>query len=139
MKMSVETYYRILQHDPKGRLVKDTGLVPSHSYVIQFLELVNAFMDSIDKNATDVDGAESVLVMDAAGEIETKGRVSAAIGEDTYGIVVGTNATETALANENYKLDTKILHSATEEANKLNYQAVLFTAPAVADGYVDFD
>lgn len=132
------TYYRILKHDPGGRLVSDSGMIPSHSYVIQFLEIFDALWNKTDKNATDVTGAESVL-MDVSDNIETKGRLGAAVGEDTHGIVVGTNAGTTAEGNENYALDTKILHSAIGEANKLNYQAVITTAAAVDGANVDYD
>lgn len=138
MKMMIETYYRILKHSPEGKLVKDSGLIPSHSYVIQFLELIESFHSTLDKNATDVTGAESVLV-DASNNVGINGRANAGAGNDTYGIVVGTNAGATAEANENYKLDTKILHSAVGAADKLNYQAVTFVAPHVVGANVDFD
>lgn len=136
--MQLETYYRILKHDPNGKLVKDTGLIPSRSYVIQFLELMEAFLDSEDKNATDVTGAESVL-MDNSDNVETKGRMDAAVGDDTYGIVVGTNAGVSAESNEDYALDTKIEHSAVGAAGKLNYQAVTFVAARVIGANVDLD
>ena len=137
-KMSVETYYRILKHNRNGGLVKDTGLMPSRSYVIQFLELLEAALSTADKTATDVDGAESILA-DVSDDIETKGRVDAGVGGDTYGIVVGTNAGTTAEDNENYALDTKILHSAVGAAGCLNYQAITFVAPREVGANVDFD
>ncbi|GAG87019.1 unnamed protein product [marine sediment metagenome] len=46
----IETYYRILKHDPAGKLVKDTGLVQSHSYVVQFLELMDGIFTDRDIN-----------------------------------------------------------------------------------------
>lgn len=138
MKMSLETYYRILKHDPLGRLVKDTGLLPSHSYVIQFLEYIWACFYGTNKSATDVDNAESVLV--DASEFQSRfGRIDAGIGNDTHGIVVGTNAGTTAEDNENYKLDTKILHSAVGAADKLNYQAVTFVKAREVGANVDLD
>lgn len=139
MRGMIETYYRIMKHDPMGRLVSDTGLVPSHSYVIQFLELMEAWMGARDKDATDVDGAETVLMDTTPDQASTKGRADPAVGDDTHGVVVGTNATETAEDNENYKLDTKILHSATGEAGKLNYQAVTLVKARVVGANVDLD
>ena len=132
----METYYRILKHDPKGRLVSDTGLVPSHSYVIQFLELLEAFWTRTDKDATDVDGAESVL-NDVSAAANGYGQCGAGIGDDTHGIVVGTNATTTPEDNENYKLDTKIAEGVGE--GQLGYQGVVFVVPVVDGANVDLD
>ncbi|HUW46256.1 MAG TPA: hypothetical protein VMW50_10745 [Dehalococcoidia bacterium] len=132
----METYYRLLKHDPEGKLVKDSGLIPSHSYVIQFLELIEAFFDSKDKSATDVDSAESVL-MDISDGLGSKGLVSAGVGDDTYGIVVGTNDGATSEDNENYALDTKIASGAG--AGQLTYQAVTFVAPRIVGTNIDFD
>ena len=133
----IETYYRILRHDPGGRLVSDTGLIPSHSYVIQFLEIFDAIWNRTDKNATDVDGAETRMITTAIA-LSNQGRVDAGVGADTYGLVVGTNAGTTAEDNENYSLDTKILHSGIGDAGKLNYQALTFVAPHVDAPNVDF-
>lgn len=138
MKMRLETYYRILKHDPDGKLVKDTGLLPSHSYVIQFLEYFEGLFKSEDKTATDVDNAEN-LIMDITAILQNQGPVNAGVGVDTYGIVVGTNAGTTAEDNLNYALDTKIEHSAVGAAGKLNYQAVTITAPGVVGPNVDMD
>lgn len=136
-----ETYYRILKHNPDGKLVKDSGMVPSHSYVIQFLELIEGQIKStniFDKLATDVDGAESIIV-EGDGDMVYQNRVDALASDDTHGIVVGTNDGASAEDNEDYALDTKILHSAVGEAGKMNYQAVTFLAPAVDGANVDFD
>jgi len=134
----IETYYRILKHDPEGRLVKDTGLIPSHSYVIQFLEFIWSLWAKTDKTATDVSGAESVLC-DVSDATDTKFRYNAPALNDTYGIVVGTNAGTTAEDNENYALDTKIAHSGVGAAGCLNYQAVTFVAPRVVGPNIDLD
>jgi len=131
-----ETYYRILKHDSEGRLIKDTGLVQSHSYVIQFLELLESLFENIAKNATDVDGNESVLT-DYIDAMNTKGRADAGVGGDTYGVVVGTNAGTTAEDNENYALDTKIMHGAG--GGQLSYQAVTFVKARVVGPNVDLD
>ncbi|GAH83350.1 unnamed protein product, partial [marine sediment metagenome] len=90
--MIVETYYRILKHNPEGHLVKDSGMIPCRSYVIQFLEMLEAFLGSRDKSAIDVDNAESVLV-DVSDTPPGYVKVNAGVGDDTYGIVVGTGDT----------------------------------------------
>lgn len=131
-------YYRMLQHDSDGNLVKDSGLLPSHSYVLQFLQMIEALFNRISKNAKDVDGGSTAIIT-AATAIQNRGRVDGATGDDTHGIVVGTNAGSTPEDNENYKLDTKILHSATGEAGKLNYRNVSFVAPVDVGGNVDLD
>lgn len=136
--MNLKLYYRMRVHDPDGSLVKDTGLVPSHSYVIQFLELVKAFLDGVNVTATDVNGDERPLY--EAGRLATDiGNVKAPALTAAYGIVVGTNDGATAEDNENYKLDTKILHDATGAAGKMNYRDVTFVAPREVGPNVDLD
>lgn len=134
----METYYRILKHDSKGKLVKDSGLIPSHSYVIQFLELIGPLMRGHSKLATDVDGAESYIMGAYPPDaIKDYGRMNAGVGNVTHGIVVGTNDGATPEDNENYKLDTKILHGGT--AGKLYYQATTFVAPRTVGPNIDLD
>ena len=136
--MKLELYYRMLKHDPDGVLVKDTGLIPSGSYVIQFLELIQAVFDGINKDATDVNGAEQ-LIYRLDQTLYWYVKVQAPALDDTYGIVVGTNAGTTAEDNENYALDTKILHSAIGDAGKMNYRDGSFVAPRVVGPNIDFD
>lgn len=136
MKMMLETYYRILKHGPNGKLVKDTGLITSHSYVIQFLELIESFFGSTAKIATDIDGVESNLTK-RPDQIQNMGRVDAGIGTDDYGIVVGINTGSSAEDNEDYVLDTPIAEGSAE--GELSYQAVTFITPTVDAPNVDFD
>jgi hypothetical protein len=133
MKM-IEIYYRLLLHDRKGKIIKDTGEIPSHSYVIQFLELINGYFDGVAITATDVNGAESTLL--GTSRIAYYGNLNAPATNDTFGIVVGTNAGLTPVSNTDYKLDTKILHGSAI-ADKLKYGAVTFTAPAVVEANID--
>ena len=136
----IETYYRILKHNSKGKLVKDSGLIHCHSYVIQFLEMLRgALLNNVASvNATDVDGAET-LIWYNSGAIQGSGRINALAGDDTYGIVVGTNAGSTPENNENYELDTKIIHSAVGAAGQLNYQAVTMLTARVVGANIDLD
>lgn len=138
IKMSVEMYYRIRKHDPDGVLVSDTGLIPSHSYVIQFLEMIEGLFSGEDVTVTDIAGAESVLI-DASDAISGYLYAKGGVGNDTWSIVVGTNAGTTAEDNLNYQLDTKILHSAVGAAGKLNYQVSFGVAARVVGPNVDMD
>lgn len=138
--MGFETFVRLILTDKEGKVEKDTGKMPSSSYVIQFLELIYPLLSRIGSyDATDVTGAESKITKDAAIDYQYIGRVDAAVLVDAYGIVVGTNAGSTPEANENYNLDTKILHSAVGAAGCLNYRAVTFVVPVVDGANVDFD
>lgn len=132
----IETYYRILKHDPEGKLVKDSGLIPSHSYVIQFLELVEGFIRNVVKSATDVDGAESYIRY-SSYLIPQIGRLDAAYGNVLHGLVVGTNDGASAEDNEDYNLDTKILHGAG--GGQLLYQVVTLVAPRTVGPNIDLD
>jgi len=135
MKM-MEVYYRVMKHKPDGKLVKDTGLIPSHSFVVQFLEFFQSLCKAANVTATDVTGAESVL-NDVSDDISTKSQYRAGVGNDTFGIVVGTNAGTTAVDNENYALDTKIVTGSG--ANQLSYQAVTIVAPRTVGANIDMD
>jgi len=135
--MGMKAYRRILVHNARGELVRDSGLVPCNSYVRQFLDLVEAFFKRVDKTAKDVDG-NPTIIYDADQNANLNGVVHAGVGVDAFGIVVGTNAGITPEDNANYKLDTKILHSGTGEAGRMNYQQGTFVAPQVIAGNVDF-
>jgi len=134
----IETYYRLQIHDREGVLVRDSGEVPSHSYVIQFLEMVEGWVNDENKIATDVDNAETRIAWDT-GFDDFSGDINAVAGDDNHGIVVGTNTGPTAEDNLNYKLDTKILHSAVGAAGKLNYQAMTWVAPRTVGLNIDLD
>lgn len=131
-----ELFYRIMIHDREGNLVEDTGKKKSHSYVIQFLELVEALFEGISKNATDTSGAETQLYKSNINNANI-GRCDAGVGDATYGIVVGTNAGGSPEDNEDYALDTKIANGAG--AGQLQYQSMNFFVPAVDGANVDFD
>lgn len=136
--MKLKLFYKLMLHDKKGKLVKDTGFLPSHSFVLQFLQAIEGLFDAIDMTAKDVDNTDQ-LIIEAVLDIDTQMNCNAGVGVDTYGIVVGTNDGETAEDNTNVNLDTKILHSATGEAGKMNYRAVTFVAPTEIGVNIDFD
>ena len=136
--MNLELYYRILKHDPDGRLVKDTGLMPSGSYVIQFLEMIGALFDGIRGTFTDTNGAESTMIYELEN-IDESGQVRAPALDDKFGLVVGTNAGVSAEDNEDYALDSKIPHGDVGAVGTMNYRDVTFVAPRVVGPNVDFD
>ena len=134
--MKFETYYRLLLHNMKGELVKDSGLISVQSYVLQFLQSLEGIFDGISKTAKDINNTDQKITgvsLACSNDL----RADAGVGIDTHGIVVGTNAGATAEANDNYKLDTKILHGSVV-AGKLNYQAVTLVAPSEIAGNIDF-
>lgn len=136
--MKFETYYRLILTDKNGRVVKDTGYIPSHSYLIHYLRAIRGMAEGIYPVSTpDVNGVSRDII--EAGSADRQLQIDSGVGGDTWGIVVGTNDGSTPEDNENYCLDTKVLHSATGEAGKLNYRVVTFTIPAVSGPNVDFD
>lgn len=128
--------YRLTLRDKKGKIVKDTGLLRSHSYVIQFLEMMQAFCDGINMDATDTAGGESRIVTTTT-LITSHARADAGIGNDDYGILVGSNAGATPEGNTDYALDTKIVEGTG--AGQLEYQAVTFVNARVVGANVDLD
>ena len=136
--MKLKLFYKLMLHDKKGKLVKDTGFLPSHSFVLQFLQAMEGIFDGIDMTAKDVDNTDQ-LIIDYNEDIDLQVNCNAGVGVDTYGIVVGTNDGSTPENNTNVNLDTKILHSATGEAGKMNYRAVTFVAPTEIGPNIDFD
>ena len=136
--MNFEMFYRLVKRNAQGKVVKDSGLIPIRSYVIQFLEYLEGMWDAETKQATDIDGTEQNITQTGV-QCLTFGLANAPAGDDTYGVLVGTNAGATVEDNLNYKLDTKIEHSGTGEAGKMNHQIVVFDAPEVLGASVDFD
>lgn len=136
--MKIGLFHRLLLHDEKGKLVKDTGLIQSHSYVLQFLQAIEGLLDGVTKTAKDINNTDQIIMLASM----TASYILAAdggVGDVNKGILVGTNDGATAESNTNYNLDTKILHSITGEAGKLNYRANTFVAPTEAAGNIDFD
>jgi hypothetical protein len=137
--MEFQAFYRLIQRNRDGEVVSDTGKRRSHSFVIQFLELLEGLGRSLDpQDATDVANAETTIC-ESEDALAYYGRVDAGQGDDTHGIQVGLNTGATAEANTNYVIDTLIDHSDVGAAGDLNYQAVTFVAPVVDGANIDFD
>jgi len=135
--MGFEAFYRLVKRNAKNEVVMDTGLVSCRSYVLQFLVLIqSAVLDVALRSAKEIGGTLQYIYVPAQG-VAYFGRTDAGVGVATHGVVVGTNDGSTPEANDNYKLDTQILHSGTGEAGKLNHQAVVYVAPQVVGANVD--
>lgn len=140
--MGIKLYYQMTVTKQDGSVKYDSGLKPSHSYVLQFLRLLYGFyggtwiLSNVTATAKDVDGNTSNIT-ELGKHCHDMGRVDAPQGDSTYGIVVGLNTGTTAEDNANYVLDTQVAHGVG--AGQLNHQAVTFVAPVVDGANVDFD
>lgn len=136
--MKIELFYRLQLYDEKGKLVKDTGLKPSHSYVIQFLELVRAFFaNGTTVSMTAIDGTEQICYRDNYYVVRF-GRADAGVGV-LWGPRVGTNAGATPEGNTDYSLDTEIGHSTIGTPGTLNHRDTTITAARVVGANIDLD
>lgn len=149
IKMQLQLLRQMILTDKQGKVVRKTELEPSHSFVLQFLQLVFGF--TLKSNPThvspplvvgkDIAGAATNIIRDAGGySVNLFGRIDAAIGDVTKGIVVGINTGVTAENNNNFTLDTIIAHGtgAPAPAGTLDYRTMVFVAPAVVGANVDF-
>lgn len=123
---------RITVKDINGKIKYDSGLVPSHSFTIAFLQHIYGALNTIAVSIQDVgDAARSVGAPDdyqlARNELKAGDNTS------TYGLVVGTGAG--AESNTDYALGTQIAHGVG--AGQLDYGAHSFTAPSVVGSNVD--
>ena len=135
--MKVKLFHQLQVHDKNGELEYDSGKVPSHSFVIQFLELLYGFLgESGDLDATDTSGGES-RIYNSGQVANLTGRVDSSATE-LYGVVVGLNTTgPTAESNTNFKLDTIVDHG--DAAGELNHQAVVFVTARDVAGNIELD
>lgn len=122
---TIQLLYRIDIFDPKGKLYKTTGDQPSHSFVKQFLQLMEILMahpyDSYPDSVTIVDtgGSGRSYSASQSSYISHLMATEAGAGNTTYGILVGTG--ETAPATGDYSLETQISHGTG--AGQLSYGA----------------
>ncbi|GAI73859.1 unnamed protein product [marine sediment metagenome] len=133
----IELLKRVLIKDKKGNKIFDSGMMPSNSFVVAFLEhLYGAFVDSsygiTDTGNTSRDVYDPCI--DGVSPSQERDNVDATVNDDDYGIVVGTGTT--AESSTDYKLDTQIAHGAG--AGELQYGSTGFTAPSEVGGNVDF-
>ena len=119
---------RLVVRDKDGKIISDTGRKPSDSFVIQFLEYWYGCFQGTNFNATATDGTEDRIYR-ADDVFWSIFRLDAPVGEDLFGIVVGTNAGASPEDNEDYALDTQIMHGAG--AGQLTHNACTWDVPAI--------
>lgn len=117
----------------RGKILSEGEWKPCNSFVIQFLELLYRHISQGSAGGgilavTDVANAEK-----SRDESSTSFDLDIAAGDDSYGIVVGTD--NTAEATTQYALIAKISHGAA--GGELGYSNQSFTAPVVVGANVD--
>lgn len=128
----LEAFKRIIIRDRKGKIKFDSGLEPSNSFVIAFLETLYTLFANVSYAIEDV-GNTARNIADPSDGAYMKHRIGAGDNDDSYGIVVGTGVT--VETNIDYALATKIAHGTG--ADQLDYGDHSFTAPAVVGNNVD--
>lgn len=129
----VQLFIRCVVRGPDGKIIRDTGVRPSRSFVIQFLEFIYALFDGPSSlKATDTSNSEQYMYV-AAWPASDVFRIDAGINTSGYGPVVGTG--DAAEANTDYKLETQLTEGTG--AGKITHGAVLFVATAVVGANVD--
>ena len=138
MNETIRLYYRVTVTDREGRIKSRTRLRKSHSFVLQFVQMLEYLMrhgvagSSVIVSVKDVGNTARDVTTAALASNKHFGFLA---GDDisTYGIVVGTGTG--AEANTDYKLGTQIAHGVG--AGQLDYGAQSFTAAAVVGANVD--
>lgn len=125
----IAAFYRIKVHDKEGRLIKDYGEHPSHSFVLQFLEAFYAMSAGIDYAVTTIGGTEDTWGMNNLISLD------GAIGNEYEGIVIGTGIT--AEANTDIALSALINNGIG--SGQMEYGVQQFpSVPAVVGANVDW-
>ena len=136
---TIQLLHRIDIYDKNGKLVKTTGDMKSHSFVLQFLQMMEIHMAHAFGSNPD-----SIQVKDTGGILRTWSYTSAQYlpylftteaeaNNVEYGILVGTGTTTPA--QDDYALETKILHGST--SGKLQYGATVVNEAAIVGSNVD--
>lgn len=114
----LQTLYQISHYDQHQQLITKTPLIPSHSFLKQFLDRIYMYNAQLNTTITDITNAArtvqivnytSMFVINNPGldSAFVYNSLSAPAAAD-YGIVVGTD--NTAVSPTNYKLGTIIPH-----------------------------
>lgn len=136
---TVQLLVRLDVFDPKtGKLVKTTGDRKSHSFVLNFLRLIERCMAHAYSVYPDY-----VTAYDTGGTNRSHGGTTyyhyrlmateAPAGNDDYGIVVGTGTTTPT--SEDYALQTQIIHGSS--AGQLQYGDCGVSGAGVVGSNVD--
>lgn len=128
---TIKLLYQLTVRDKNGKIIRRTRKKLSHSFVKQFMDLIEA-CSNITPQETDVKD-----INDAAKNAQAHANnlnLDAAVGSANSGIVVGTGTG--VEDNADVALGTLIAHGAG--AGQLNYGAQSKTTTAITGGNVDF-
>lgn len=131
----IQLLIRCVVRDPDGKVITDTGLKPAKSFLIQFLEAFRAIMYThVSTNITGTNGAEQQLYA-SGSDCDRIIRADAPVGEDDYGIVVGTG--DTAETNADYALETQLTQGTG--AGNISHGVSIVGTAAVVGANVDLE
>ena len=124
----IKAYYQLFLHDKDGKLVWKSRKRRSKSFVIAFLQLIEA-----QGNFAAVDIQDITDTTKSIGANTQNIRTAGAVGEVNRGIVAGTGTA--AEANDDYGLETLIAHGVG--AGQLSYGLQAVVGAAVVGANVD--
>jgi len=137
MEDSIMLAYRVMKQDIRKRTVYDSGIVPSRSFVRQFLDCMKAEISDSNSSGKDTTGSDVTIPgSETHGyNFECLGAHRADAGQhnDDYGILVG--ASDTPPDNSDYVLGNPI-HDGSE-SGELNYGEMTFYDPIEESGYIE--
>jgi len=133
MEDSIVLAYRVMKQDKKKRIVYDSGIVPSRSFVRQFLDCLKTEISDASTNAKDTGGSTVSLIADSPNNLGLH-RADAGDHNDSYGILVG--ASDVAPSNSDYVLGNPI-HDGSE-SGELSYGSMVYHDVVEESGYVEF-
>ena len=136
MEDSIVLAYRVMKQDIKRRMLYDSGIVPSRSFVRQFIDCMKAEISDADSNGKDTAG-NSVTIPGSHHYIDStcsgSVRANAEGHNDDYGILIGTSDVEPE--NSNYAMGSQITDGSG--AGQLNYGQMTFYEPLEEAGYIE--
>ena len=135
MEDSIVLAYRVTKQDKKKHIIYDSGIVPSKSFVRQFIDCMKVELSDTDGSAKDVTGTEVNMPGDIYAAEYHYGlhRADASEHNDDYGILVG--ASDTPPDNSDCVLYSPI-HDGSE-SGELEYGEMLFHDVTEESGYIE--
>jgi len=130
----IEVFYEDVIIGKDGKVRWKSGLTPSHSFVMQFLQHIEAAIEGAGKSVKAIDGNNYGIRPD--GEGNTWGDCTSGAGEDDYGIVVGSGTSPAS--NTDYKLASKISHGTGAGQLLYNSMSEQYISTSEVSGNVDF-
>ena len=135
MEDSIVLAYRVMKQDIKKRILYDSGIIPSRSFVRQFVDCMKVELSDTNGTAKDVTGTDVNMRGDVYAWDYHYGLHRADAGEhnDDYGILVGTS--DTPPDNSDYALGTPIPDGS--ESGELEYGEMVFHDVTEEAGYIE--